>query len=139
MEMKMASLQPCSAFSEDGHDELAGEKAHQNGNSHANQRIEAVWSFYRRTRSSWWIDYLKNFLQSGMLELGNILHMECLWFCFAVVLQRDIDLVVEYWNTHSIRSSRYSTVAGKPDILYYLPDGVSSKAQRNHLHFMDGF
>lgn len=68
-------------------------------------------------------------MQSGMLELGNILHMECLWFCFAAVLQRDIDLVVEHWNTHSIRSSRYNSVAGKPDVLYYLPEnsgGVSS-------------
>ena len=41
----------------------------------------------------------------------------------------DIDLVVEHWNTHSIRSSRYNSVAGKPDVLYYLPEnsgGVNS-------------
>lgn len=109
-------------FRKEGEDELAGEKAHRYGNSHANQRIEAFWSVYRRTRSSWWIDYFKNLVQTWMLELGNVLHMECLWFCFSLVLQRDIDLVVEHWNTHSIRSSRYNTIAGKPDVLYYLPE-----------------
>ena len=33
------------------------------------------------------------------------------------------------WNTHRIRASRYNTIAGKPDVLYYLPEnsgGISS-------------
>ena len=47
---------------------------------------------------------------------------ECLWFTFAPLLQADLDLVKEHWNTHYIRKSRYDTVAGRPNSLYFLPE-----------------
>ena len=56
------------------------------------------------------------------------LQSECLWFIFASLLQADLDCVKEHWNTHYIRKSRYDTVAGRPDSLYFLPEvngGVS--------------
>ena len=59
---------------------------------------------------------------SGLLEIGNVLHMECLWFCFSFLLQKDLDEVVENWNTHRIRRSGYGTMPGVPDVLYYLPN-----------------
>ena len=62
----------------DGLDESAGEKSHIYGSSPANQRIEAWWSFLRRNRSGWWIDFFQDMCQRGILELGNTYHMECL-------------------------------------------------------------
>ena len=48
--------------------------------------------------------------------------MECLWYCFAPVIQKDLDIVKEHWNSHRIRKSRHNTVPGRPDSLFYLPE-----------------
>ena len=106
-------------FRDGGHD---GENAHRYGSSPSNQRIESWWSFFRRSRSNWWINYFKRLVQDGILQLGNELHMECLWFCFLTVLQNELIETVEHWNTHYIRPSRYDTVPGVPNVLYFLPE-----------------
>lgn len=59
----------------------------------ANQRIEGWWSFFRRGRAGWWIDFFKDMANSGILDLGNTLHMECLWFCFQPVIDSELDRV----------------------------------------------
>ena len=105
-----------------GDDEWAGEKAHVYGSSLSNQRIEAWWSFLRRTRSGWWIDFFQNMAQKGLLELGNTYHMEALWFCFNMLLQKDLTKVKDHWNSHYIRRSQHETVSGVPDILFFLPE-----------------
>ncbi len=104
-----------------GNDAFAGDKSHVYGSSHANQRIEGWWSFLRRHRTSWWIDYFKDMVTSNLLNIGNEFHMECLWFCYAHIIQADLDDVVEHWNSHYIRKSRHGTISGIPDILYSLP------------------
>ncbi len=48
-------------------------------------------------------------------------HLECPWFCFQALLQNDLDKVKNHWNTHQLCCSKYGTVAGVPDILFYLP------------------
>ena len=48
--------------------------------------------------------------------------MECLWFCFDGLIQQDLDRVKEHWNSHHIRESRYDTVKGRPNELFYLPE-----------------
>lgn len=68
---------------------------------------------------------------SGILDLGNALHMECLWFCFNPLIARELENVKLHWNTHRIRSSKQQgTVSGIPDVMYYLPqrtDAVDCK------------
>ena len=59
---------------------------------------------------------------SGLLELGNNFHMQCLWFCYSRVIQNELDKVKEQWNSHYIRKSHHDTIPGVPDILYYLPE-----------------
>ena len=59
---------------------------------------------------------------AGEKDLGNTLHMECIWFCFHGVLQDELDNDRLHWNTHRIRSSRHGTIPGIPDVLYHLPD-----------------
>ena len=56
-----------------------------------------------------------------MLNIGSEFHLECLWFCFHSLLQEDLDQVKAHWNTHRIRRSKYGTVPGVPDVLFYLP------------------
>ena len=108
-------------FRSDGRDIFAGEKSHIYGSSHSNQRIEGWWSFLRR---HWWIDFFKDMVASNVLFLGNDLNMACLWFCFAHLIQADLEKVKEQWNSHYIRKSRFDTIAGIPDILYFLPESV---------------
>lgn len=113
----MAAMQ--CFFRQNGDDCLAGDKAHKYGSSPANQRIECWWSFFRRGRAGWWIDFFKDMVTAGILDLGNSLHMECLWFCFQPLIDSELDKVKVHWNTHRIRSSRHQgTVSGVPDILY---------------------
>ena len=96
--------------------------AHVFGSSPANQRIEGWWSFYRRNRSTWWINFFKDLIDRGLFHPGNQLEEEALWYCFSGVLQKDLDLVREHWNTHRIRDSKHDTVPGRPDELFLLPE-----------------
>ena len=50
------------------------------------------------------------------------IHFICLWFCFADLIQQDLDFVKIHWNTHYNHQSRHDTVPGKPDELYFLPE-----------------
>ena len=98
------------------------ENAHVYGSSHHNQRIEAWRSFFRRNRTSWWINFFKDMVQRTELTPGNTIQEECLWFCFHPLLQKDLDELKVHWNTHYIRDSNHSNVSGRPDELYHLPE-----------------
>ena len=92
------------------------------GSSPANQRIEGWWSFYRRNRSTWWINFFKDLIDRDLFHPGNQLEEEALWYCFSGVLQKDLDLVREPWNTHRIRDSKHDTLPGRPDELFLLSE-----------------
>jgi hypothetical protein len=66
--------------------------------------------------------FFADLLQSDILDLTNDIHKEALWFCFADVLQRDLDKARQHWNSHRIRRSHETTVPGIPDILYFIPE-----------------
>ena len=86
-----------------------------------NQRIEAWWGIFRKSCTTWWINFFKDLVAQGILDLSSELDMECLWFCFAELIQKVLNEVKEHWNTHLIRKSRHDTVSGRPDSLFYLP------------------
>ena len=74
------------------------------------------------------MNFFKDLEDQQVFNRASELQSECLWFVFASLLQADLDYVKEHWNTHYIRKSRYDTVAGRPDSLYFLPEvngGVS--------------
>ena len=48
--------------------------------------------------------------------------MNSLWFCFAKLIQADLDQVKDHWNSHYIRKSHHDTVSGVPDVLFFLPE-----------------
>ena len=96
--------------------------AHRYVSSPRNQRIEGWWSFYSHNRSIWWRNHFKDLETEGVLDTSSEISMECVWFCFAGILQHDLDIVKEHWNTHRIRKSRHNTVPGRPDSLFFLPE-----------------
>ena len=102
-----------------GTDSHAGLKAHRFGSSHSNQRIEAWWAFLRRSWSSWWINFFKDLIHEGKLDTSNKLHLECVWFCFNNLIQNELNRVMEEWNSHYVRKSRFQTVSGIPNNLSY--------------------
>lgn len=106
-------------FHQNGQNGFAGEKAHKNGSSPANQGIEACWSHFRRGRVAWWIDFFKDMLNAGVLDIGGM-QVESLWFCFEAVIQNELGNIKQHWNTHRMRPSRHGTVPGVPDVLFYL-------------------
>ena len=107
-------------FHQNGQNGFAGEKAHKNGSSPANQGIEACWSHFRRGRVAWWIDFFKDMVNAGVLDIGNVMQVESLWFCFEAVIQNELGNIKQHWNTHRMRPSRHGTVPGVPDVLFYL-------------------
>ena len=109
-----------------GTDSLAGLKAHRYGSSHSNQRIEAWWAYLRRSWSSWWINFFKDMIDAGNLDASNRMHLECIWFCFSEIIQKELDEVRDEWNNHYIRASRHHTASGIPNTLYFLPEGVGT-------------
>lgn len=127
----LAAIQ--SYFRCDGDDEFAGEKSHRYGTSPSNQRIECWWSYLRKNRSSWWMNFFKDLVEIGQLCLSNQLQKECLWFCFSELLQSDFTSVQLHWNTHYIRKSRFETVAGRPDEMFFLPECTGVQ---NHIKYI---
>ena len=97
-------------------------EAHKYGSSPANQRIEGQRAFYRRKRSVWWIYFFKSLMEQEIFNLGDEIQMVCLWFCFAQLLQDDLDKIKQHWYTHLIRGSSHDTISGRPDELFFLPE-----------------
>ena len=118
----MAAMQ--CYFRGNGNDDQAGLNAHRYGSSPANQRIEGWWSFYRHDRSTWWINFFKDLVETNIVDTASELSMSCLWFCLKDILQADLDHVRDHWNTHYIQKSRHDTVPGRPDELFYLPENI---------------
>ena len=48
--------------------------------------------------------------------------MECAWFSFSHLIQRELDKSRHEWNTHFILKSRHDTISGIPEELYFLPE-----------------
>ena len=118
-------------------DAYASEKSHRFVESRRNQRIEAWWSFFRKSRSSWWINYFKDLSNRGDFLPGNEVHKECLWFCFSNLLREDLKFVRIHWNTHYIRRSRFETLPGQPDALFFLPERHEHSDQLIEVPFDD--
>ena len=85
-------------FRQDGEDTFVGEKTHRYGSSPANQRIEARWTHFQQGRAGWWIDFFKDMVSAGLLDIGNVMQMKASWFCFEAALQNELDKVKQHWN-----------------------------------------
>lgn len=66
--------------------------------------------------------FFNDLVEAGHLNTSSELEKECLWCCFANLLQEDLTRIKRHWNSHYNRKSRFDTVSGRPDELYFLPE-----------------
>ena len=103
-------------------DAFSGDESFLYGKSVSNQRIEAWWSFLKKSNASWWIDFFKDMRDKGIFCDHDPIHLECLRFCFMPLIQGELNKVAIHWNLHKIRPSHnVESSSGRPDLLYYVP------------------
>lgn len=116
-------------------DVINGQQSFLYGKSVSNQRIEAWWSFLRKSYSSWWMNYFKDMRDTGVFDDSDTLQTECLRFCFMHLIQKELNDVAKRWNVHRIRpSNNRESPPGKPDVLYHFPEQLGT---RNYLFNVD--
>jgi transposase len=112
-------------FRRNHNDSVAGTVSFKYGKSICNQRIEALWSFLRRSCTTWWINFFRDLIESNKFDNTNNMEVECLIFCFYTPLLKDLINFYNSWNSHRIRSQSNTTSierpSGRPDILYFTP------------------
>ncbi|XP_036977967.1 uncharacterized protein LOC119032650 [Acanthopagrus latus] len=92
------------------------------GTSVHNQRAESYNSILKRTWIKKWLTKYEAMMESGILELDNAIHINCLQYTHLPLLQEDLKIEQVLWNTHDIRKQRNAPGPfGKPDILHSLP------------------
>ena len=104
-------------------DTLSGEASFWYGYSTFNQRIEAWWSQFRREKGTWWINFFKDLIDSGIYDNSITYHVEMVRFCFMSIMQHELNEMRKIWNTHYRREVRNSeSPPGWPNVLYFLPE-----------------
>ncbi|XP_072572079.1 uncharacterized protein [Paramormyrops kingsleyae] len=92
------------------------------GTSVHNQRAECFNSILKRTWLKKWLITFEAMMESGILELDNPVHINCLQYTHFPLLQEDLKIEQILWNTHDIRKQRNAPGPfGKPDLLYTSP------------------
>jgi len=102
-------------------DDMCGRRSFHMGRSTGNQRIERLWGSLCPNFTEFWRSYFKDMRDSGLFNDTDPLHIECIRFCFFPIIQKHLNIFVENWNVHRIRSQRNQTMTstGVPDIMYY--------------------
>ena len=97
-------------------------ESHKYVPSPRNQRIESWWAQLSKQRSLWWRSFFADLEHRNIYDRSIELHREAVWFTFSPIIQSDLDSIKSLWNSHYIRKSRNETVAGRPNLLYSLPE-----------------
>lgn len=92
-----------------------------------NQRIEAWWSYFKRNRAQWWMDYFSDLYDSGVYDPDNRFQRTCFQFCFMDFIQLQLNETAVAWNCHRIRPNTGYCPPGIPNEIYFLP-GQHSKS-----------
>ena len=114
-------------------DASAGFYSFRYGKSVSNQRIEAWWAMLRRSCTGWWINFFRDLIEQGMIDITDPIHVECVRFCFAAILQKELNQMKTTWNNHRIRrsvnSNQQHRPPGRPNILYFAPSTLEPSIQ----------
>ena len=109
-------------------DNHSGYKSFKYGKSIANQRIEALWSHLRRSCTDYWINFFKDLIEVGQLDLTNRIEKELVLFVFFDLLKKELNTFQRTWNVHALRPSVYTDPltrpSGRPNVLYFTPEFV---------------
>ncbi|OWF56729.1 hypothetical protein KP79_PYT15155 [Mizuhopecten yessoensis] len=102
------------------HGNMSGENSFTVGRCTANQRIEMVWSFLKRSFTQSWRNIFKVMIDLNLLNNADNLHIQCRRFCFLSVIQMHLDRFRQTWNVHRIRSEPNGEVpTGIPNVICY--------------------
>ncbi|XP_034540611.1 uncharacterized protein LOC117813717 [Notolabrus celidotus] len=97
-------------------------KCFRMGTSVHNQRAECFNSILKRTWIKKWLTTFEAMMESGILELDNPVHINCLQYTHLLLFQEELETERALWNTHDIRKQRHAPGPfGKPDLLYTSP------------------
>lgn len=108
------------------------------GRSTSNQRIEAFWSKIQEVSLRQWTEHFRDLAEYGVLDTSDMLHIECVRFCYMSLLRVELQHIRTLWNTHTIRQSSYSCCEpGKPDMLFFFPESHGSKDYRTYCNHAD--
>ncbi|KAJ8672233.1 hypothetical protein QAD02_003492 [Eretmocerus hayati] len=113
------SLQTCLRAGQG--DDLEGDKSYIVGRSVHNQRIESYWGQMRQHSMDSYIHLFTTLKDNHEFD-GSERDTKCLQFCFASLIQSDLDKCRDLWNKHSIRKQNANNIHGKPYSMYHLPE-----------------
>ena len=81
-----------------------------------NQRIEAYWSILQRDRIGWWRRFFLELSDLDLFSNEDPVIVDCIRFCFMHLVRKDLQSVLEDWNTHIISGARRNNgQRGRPD------------------------
>lgn len=106
------------------------------GKSVHNQRIEALWSRLKLFKLTWWINFFKSMENLNILDINSDLQLYLVIFCFLPVIQMELREFQNTWNLRHVRQSARAP-AGKPEVLFNMPELVGFKCQSSNLEPMD--
>jgi hypothetical protein len=93
------------------------------GSSVHNQRIERFWGCLTTTYAQHYRDEFKDLRDSGILDVSDVIHRECLKLCYMGIIQMELDQVRVRWNLHKVREMKHVLLpSGKPDFMYFNPE-----------------
>nr|XP_055025416.1 uncharacterized protein LOC129415450 isoform X2 [Misgurnus anguillicaudatus] len=85
-------------------------------------RAEFFNSILKKTWIKKWQVTFETMMESGILDLDNSVHINCLQYTHLPLLQKELTTEQRLWNTHDIRKQRnVAGPFGKPDVLFTLP------------------
>ena len=109
-------------------DRFSGSNSFIKGKSTSNQRIESFWGQLRKHSMDHFIQFFKCMRDENVFNDADPVDVLCLRYCFGPLISYTLDLTRKEWNSHRIRKQNSkTTVPGKPNCLYYLPEKYGAK------------
>ena len=79
------------------------------------------------------MNFFKDLIEAGVYDTTNYIHSECMKFVFMALLQRELDVICDTWNSHRVRNTNTTDAtihpAEWPDIYFTYSD--------NYLHSLN--
>lgn len=69
---------------------------------------------------NFWINYFKDMDNLGVFDIFDVVYLECVRYCFLLIINRELYRVIQYWNEYIIRRNcNVDCLFGKLDVMYF--------------------
>ena len=69
------------------------------------------------------MNFFNHLIEAGVYDTTSYIHIECMKFVFTTLLQRELDVICDTWNSHRIKSTNTTDAtihpAERPDVFYF--------------------